>query len=89
MIGDIPVGALVTRIEIDDEDIEKEKYNLHVMIILVLEPYRKLKIGSYLMDWIMRRIGDLPVPISKMNLHVLKSNRPAVEFYLRHNFKIV
>jgi hypothetical protein len=57
MIGDIPVGALVTRIEIDDEDLEKENYILHVMIILVLKPYRKIKIGTFLMDWIMKRIN--------------------------------
>ncbi len=44
------------------------------MMILVLEKYRKLKIGSFLMDWLMEKIKEFPVPIYKMTLHVLKSN---------------
>ena len=45
----------MTRIELDsleDKGAEDPKYILHVMIILVLEKYRKKKIGSFLMDWI-------------------------------------
>ena len=77
MIGDLPIGALVTRIEIEEElkaDNKENIYILHVMMILVLEKYRKLKIGSFLMDWILNKKNSFPVPISKMSLHVLKSN---------------
>ena len=59
------------------------------MIILVLEKYWNLKIATQLMSWVEEWIGQLPVPISKMSLHVLKSNQPAVQFYLKNNFQIV
>jgi ribosomal protein S18 acetylase RimI-like enzyme len=57
------------------------------MTLGVIESYRRLKIGSYL----LKRMLEI---ISKMNnvlyvcLHVQTTNAAAVEFYKRHGFHI-
>jgi ribosomal protein S18 acetylase RimI-like enzyme len=70
-----------------DED-NQEKYNLHIMILIVLEPYRKQGIAKQMMGWIYRQLGTLKEKIEALDLHVLKSNVPAVKFYLKEGFAI-
>lgn len=50
-LNDIPIGGIAARLEDYIED-DNEKYNLHIMIIIVLEPYRLLGVGKRLMKYL-------------------------------------
>jgi len=58
----------------------------HIMNIAIASPYRRKGIGSLLMDALKQKAYTLG--ITRMTLEVAGSNRPAIEFYLQHNFQL-
>jgi len=58
----------------------------HIMNIALLSPYRRKGIGSLLMNELKTKASALG--ITKMTLEVAENNQPAIEFYLKHNFKL-
>lgn len=57
--NDFCIGCLITRVEDYIDEDNQEKYNLHIMILIVLEPYRKQGIAKQMMGWIYRQLGTL------------------------------
>lgn len=85
-IKDVIVGAVLCRIE---EDKETKESFIHLMIILVLEKYRRLRIANKLMDFIYKQARENHKDIKTIRLHVQKANQGAVNFYKKHGFEVV
>ena len=85
-VNDIVVGGIVARVEVDDET--HETY-LHLLVLLVLEKYRRFGLASIMMDWLFQEIKRLQMTTKYASLHVQSSNKSAVQFYLKHGFKII
>ena len=85
-IKDVVVGAVLCRIEEDEKT--KESF-IHLMIILVLERYRRLGIAHKLMDFIYKQAKENHKDIQTIRLHVQKTNQGAINFYKKHGFEIV
>lgn len=82
-----PLGTICCRREALDNSIIRPQYRVYIMTLGVIESYRRLKVGSYLLK---RMLGI----ISKMKnvlyvcLHVQTTNAAAVAFYKQHGFYI-
>ena len=63
--------------------LKEDDTNVHIMSIGVLEKYRKLKIGTELINKI--KINFLNKSIS---LNVQESNEVAINFYIKNGFKV-
>lgn len=59
-----------------------------MMTLGVLEPYRRLGLGSQLLQHILEQ-AKLAKDISKVYLHVQTTNNQGVKFYKKHDFQIV
>lgn len=59
-----------------------------MMTLGVLEPYRRLGLGSQLLQHIIEQ-AKLAKDISQVYLHVQTNNQQAVDFYKKHDFQIV
>jgi len=86
--NDIFVGAICTRLE---RDKETNVMKLYIMTLAVLEPYRRLGIGSKLLQYIL----DYPqtedgkkIDIKEIFLHVQTTNQDAISFYQKFGFEI-
>ena len=82
---DLIVGGIVGRIEKD----EKELSFVHLLVLLVLPPYRKRGFAKRMIDYLIQQIKDLNLDIDRLELHVQKINQTAVNFYLKQGFIIV
>ena len=78
------VGAITCKYE-EDED-NKESRVVYIMTITVLKAYRRYGIGSQLLE---QAIDDCKKEdVKRIYLHVLESNKSALEFYHKHGFTI-
>lgn len=57
------------------------------MTIAVLEPYRRLGIGSMLLNKMIENLENMG-NVRKLKLHVWTTNTTAVKFYEKHGFVV-
>ncbi|KAL4481158.1 hypothetical protein ABPG72_015113 [Tetrahymena utriculariae] len=80
--NDILVGAMTCRQEEKDE-----QQSLYILTIGVLDAYRKHKIGSQLMDELLKLVKQDP-EIKFIYLHMQVNNEVGLKFYQRFGFEI-
>ncbi|KAI3386121.1 hypothetical protein SNEBB_011326 [Seison nebaliae] len=83
LYNDIIVGAICARIEHRDNET-----SMYIMTIGVLPAYRKMNIGSELMDEI-EKCAKADKSIRRIYLHVQIDNVPALEFYEKRGYILV
>ena len=83
--NDIIVGAITWKYDHCEKTNEK---NVYIMTINVLEPYKRHKIGTQLLQELINLHKDME-EISYINLHVQQSNEIARKFYLSAGFEEV
>ena len=81
--NDIIVGDITWKYD----DCKGQK-NVYIMTINVLEAYKRNKIGSQLLQELIRLHKNIK-EISYINLHVQVSNEIALKFYLKNGFENV
>ena len=82
--NDAMVGVCTCRMEVVEGD---EGFNLYVMTIGVLAPYRRLGIGARLMQRVIDHVHkDTTHKINKIFLHVQKGST-AFDFYMNFGFE--
>ncbi len=67
--------------------IESGPKTARILVIAVLEPFRRQGIGSALMRAFTNECGLRG--ISNIELEVRQSNKPAIAFYLKHGYQII
>ena len=77
--NDILVGAVCCRVEDD--------HKLYIMTLGVLAPYRQLKIGTELLEYVINLCKKHP-QVKQIYLHVQVNNDAAINFYKRFGFEI-
>ncbi|TPX60282.1 hypothetical protein SpCBS45565_g07558 [Spizellomyces sp. 'palustris'] len=85
-----PIGAICCRKEpiSTPEGTPTGLSRIYIMTLGVLSPYRRLHIGSALLNQIVRHaVGD--VSVEQLCLHVQTTNEEALRFYERHGFEKV
>lgn len=91
--NDILVGCLTARLEVVNDDLNsvtETVYRLYIMTISTLEPYRRMGIGSHLLDNLLRTVRDEKyVCISGVHLNAQVSATEALNFYKKFNFEEV
>ncbi|EAS04971.1 acetyltransferase (GNAT) domain protein (macronuclear) [Tetrahymena thermophila SB210] len=80
--NDILVGAMTCRQEEKDG-----QQSLYILTIGVLDAYRKHKIGSQLMDELLKLVKQDP-EIKFIYLHMQVNNEVGLQFYKRFGFEI-
>ena len=83
--NDIIVGAITWKYDHCEETKEK---NVYIMTINVLEAYQRNKIGSQLLQELIKLHKDMK-EINYINLHVQVSNEIPRQFYLNAGFEEV
>jgi len=81
--NDIVVGAVCCR-----EDRNDQQKRLYIMTLGCLAPYRRLGIGTVMLEHILR-ICEADGTYNNVFLHVQVNNTGAISFYERFGFKIV
>ena len=84
-LNDVIVGGISARAEADESSGDA---CLHVLILLVLEKYRRFGLASKLLKWLLEEAKKSPERFKHVNLHVQKSNQAAVNFYLSQKFVV-
>jgi ribosomal protein S18 acetylase RimI-like enzyme len=85
--GDPLVGAVCCRE--DPPSKGQTKKQLYIMTLGVLAPYRKLKVGKALLDYVLTEILPKNTQIGSVYLHVQVNNEAALAFYQSFGFEIV
>ncbi|KAG0303974.1 N-alpha-acetyltransferase 50 [Dissophora globulifera] len=88
--NDICVGGVCCRKEQTPGSTSSQ--DLYIATLGVLAPYRRLGLGSKLLDHILEHAQLPPTAgpkISKVYLHVQKHNKEALDFYEKRGFKAV
>eukprot|EP00743_Colponemidia_sp_Colp-15_P005900 GILK01006342.1.p2 GENE.GILK01006342.1~~GILK01006342.1.p2 ORF type:complete len:184 (-),score=18.95 GILK01006342.1:53-544(-) len=80
--NDILVGSICSR----EEERAAGGKSLYIMTLGVLAPYRRLKVGSQLLESILEICKRRD--IVDVYLHVQTNNQDAIEFYKRYGFEI-
>ena len=83
--NDIIIGAITWKYDYCEATKER---NVYIMTITVLEPYQRYKVGSQLLQELIRLHKDMK-EISYINLHVHEINQIARQFYLKAGFEEV
>jgi len=83
-VSDVIVGGISARIE---QDAESNTY-LHVLILLVLQKYRRFHLASQMLSWLVAEARKSSEKIKYLSLHVQKCNQAAVNFYLSQGFQV-
>jgi len=81
--NDIVVGAVCCRKEMEDS-----RLRLYIMTLGCLAPYRRLGIGSVMLQYVLDICHD-DRAIHDVYLHVKIDNNEAIEFYKTFDFEIV
>lgn len=81
--NDVVVGGVCCRVET-----EGDQRKLYIMTLGVLAPYRRLGVGTVLLDHVLKCAKE-DGSIDCIYLHVQVSNDEALEFYQRFGFSIV
>lgn len=86
---DIAVGCCTARLRMK-EKVEPGKepvYRVHIMTLCTLEPYRRMGIGSRMLEFILRNVyEEKTTRISDVHLEAQVSSTAALEFYKSFNF---
>lgn len=61
-------------------------FKLYVLTLGVLEPYRRLGLGSRMVDYILKKAAEQP-DVKEVYLHVQTGNDAAFAFYRKHGFE--
>lgn len=85
--NDIVVGAVCCRVDMS-EDGNVSKRRLYIMTLGCLAPYRRLGIGSRMVDHVME-IVEQDGNFDSVFLHVQVNNEGAIRFYQNFGFDIV
>eukprot|EP00041_Stephanoeca_diplocostata_P004987 m.54240 g.54240 ORF g.54240 m.54240 type:complete len:172 (-) comp15500_c0_seq1:212-727(-) len=80
---DVIVGAVCCRID----KLENGERVLYIMTLGCLAPYRRLGIGSTLLEHVYSLARE-DKDLSAIRLHVQTTNEDAIGFYKKHNFEI-
>ncbi|KAJ1341500.1 hypothetical protein BSLG_003928 [Batrachochytrium salamandrivorans] len=80
-------GKVVGGISCRRELCSNSQYRIYIMTLSVLAPYRRLSIGSMLLESIIGT-SDLDCELDHVCLHVQTSNQQALGFYERNGFYI-
>jgi ribosomal protein S18 acetylase RimI-like enzyme len=83
--NDVLVGAVCCRLEKKDQN--SKDLRLYIMTLGVLAPYRQLKIGTQLLNFVFQCAKQRP-DISEIYLHVQTNNDEAIAFYKKFGFEI-
>ena len=83
--NDIVVGAVCCRIDHDQQQANKK---LYIMTLGCLAPYRRLGIGTLMLNHVMD-IVEKEGNIDSVFLHVQVNNKEALGFYKRFGFEVV
>ncbi|KAI9226868.1 MAG: N-alpha-acetyltransferase 50, NatE catalytic subunit [Piptocephalis tieghemiana] len=59
---------------------------LYLMTLGVLQPYRRLGLGSLLLEHVLKHVSPKYPSLSQVFLHVQEGNEEALEFYKSHGF---
>ncbi|CBH15313.1 N-acetyltransferase, putative [Trypanosoma equiperdum] len=86
LFHDMLVGSCTCRLErTEDED----EFFLYIMTIAVLEPYRRLGVGSRLLESVLRAVAsETKVRVRQVTLHMQVSS-PVIEFYKTFGFEVM
>eukprot|EP01129_Flabellula_baltica_P013423 TRINITY_DN6218_c0_g2_i1.p1 TRINITY_DN6218_c0_g2~~TRINITY_DN6218_c0_g2_i1.p1 ORF type:complete len:140 (+),score=25.59 TRINITY_DN6218_c0_g2_i1:142-561(+) len=82
--NDMPIGAISCKKEVNEDD---GQIYLYIMTIGILEPYRKLGLGTKLLGEILEAATN-DEEIVGVRLHVWVTNVQAKAFYERHGFVV-
>lgn len=82
LFQDVPVGTVSCRLESVDEG-----NRLYIMTLGCLASYRRLGIGSVLLQHVLS-LCERDASIVSVMLHVLIDNRAALEFYKKYGFEV-
>ncbi|XP_054167452.1 N-alpha-acetyltransferase 50-like [Oppia nitens] len=81
--NDIVVGAVCCRYDTSDNS-----RRLYIMTLGCLAPYRRLGIGSQMVEHVLK-IAELDDALDSIFLHVQVNNDGAIDFYKKFGFEIV
>jgi N-alpha-acetyltransferase 50 len=79
-LSDLTIASLSAR-----REMRKDELGVYIMTCSVLKPYRKLKIGSMMIQELMTRVKK--AGISTIFLHVWTASEQAFEFYMALGFE--
>ena len=79
--NDVPVGNICCRRELPDGP----KWKLYIMTICVLAPYRRLGVGSRLLELILKEAAG-QADLAEIFLHMQVNNADAIAFYEKFGF---
>lgn len=79
------VGTVCCRVE----NIGLSTCRLYIMAFGCLSSYRRLGIGSRMIEHIFEYVSNSKFQINSIYLHVQTDNHEAIEFYRRFGFEIV
>lgn len=83
LYNDVYVGAVACRVER-----EAGVTRVYIMTLGVLAPYRRLGIGSILLDHVLRHCTSPGSAVRVAYLHVQTNNQEAIDFYKAFGFEI-
>eukprot|EP00842_Homolaphlyctis_polyrhiza_P000398 jgi/Hompol1/1359/HPOL_004764-RA len=81
------VAGITCRRELSSDTGSGALYRIYIMTLCVLAPYRRLNIGSLLLQTIIQNCQS-DASVSHMCLHVQTNNEQALRFYERNGFRI-
>lgn len=82
--NDIVVGAVCCRV-----DTVGNQRRLYIMTLGCLSPYRRLGIGTVMLQHILDLVEKDPLGFHNIFLHVQVNNDSAIEFYKKFGFEVV
>ncbi|KAJ3111469.1 N-alpha-acetyltransferase 50 [Phlyctochytrium bullatum] len=85
--GDECIGAVCCRRELITSLGEQGTYRVYIMTLGVLAAYRRLRIGTLLLDTLLSRCRA-DSTLSHLELHVHVANKEAIRFYKARDFKL-
>jgi len=87
--NDIVVGAVCCRVqETKEKDVNKPVKRLYIMTLGCLARYRRLGIGTKLLEHVLN-ICEKDGDFDSIFLHVQVNNSSAIDFYMKNGFEII
>merc|ERR1712173_37315 len=86
--NDVVVGAVCCRIDLTTTEDGQTKRKLYIMTLGCLAPYRRLGIGTKMLEHVLNIVKE-DGNYTSIFLHVQVNNESAIEFYKKFGFNIV
>merc|ERR1712173_416346 len=86
--NDVVVGAVCCRIDLTTTEDGQTKRKLYIMTLGCLAPYRRLGIGTRMLEHVLNIVKE-DGNYTSIFLHVQVNNESAIEFYKKFGFNIV